>query len=147
MLIEHVAQLLRMHDDAPLHMMLPSGEFLPAHFHITEVGRVQKTFVDCGGTRRESVSCLLQAWSAHDVDHRLKAGKLAKILKMAAGVLESDELPVEVEYGADVAARYFVSKVEVTPQGLLFVLGAKQTECLAPDKCGVAGCDTKSGCC
>jgi hypothetical protein len=146
MLIEQVAQLLTTHRDARLQMVLPSGEFLPAHFHITEVGRVQKTFVDCGGTRRESVSCLWQAWSAHDLDHRLNAGKLAKILKMAAGVLESDKLPIEVEYGADVAAHYFVSTVEVTPKGLLFVLAAKQTDCLAPDKCGV-GCDNKSGCC
>ncbi len=146
MLIEQVARLLTTHRDAPLHVMLPSGEFLPDHFHITEVGRVQKTFVDCGGTRRESVSCLLQAWSAHDLDHRLNAGKLAKILEMAAAVLESDELPVEVEYGADVAAHYFVSNVEVTPKGLLFVLAAKQTDCLAPDKCGI-GCGNKIGCC
>jgi hypothetical protein len=144
--VKQVAEWLTAHHDAPLHIMLPSGEFLPAHFHITEVGRVQKTFVDCGGTRRESVSCLLQAWSAHDVDHRLNAGKLAKILKMAAGVLESDDLPVEVEYGADVAAHYYVSNVELTPKGLLFVLAAKQTDCLAPDKCGV-GCNPKAGCC
>ena len=84
---------------------------------------------------------------ANDLDHRLNAGKLAKILKMAAGVLQSDELPIEVEYGAGAAAHYFVSNVEVTPKGLLFVLAAKQTDCLAPDKCGVTGCDTKSGCC
>jgi hypothetical protein len=145
MIVKQVAELLMAHRDAPLHVMLPSGEFLPAHFHITEVGRAQKTFVDCGGTRRESVSCLLQAWSAHDLDHRLNAGKLAKILTMAAGVLESDELPVEIEYGPDVAAHYFVSNVEVTPKGLLFVLAAKQTDCLAPDKCGI-GCGP-AGCC
>jgi hypothetical protein len=147
MFVKQVADLLASHGDAPLHIMLPSGEFLPAHFHVTEVARVQKKFIDCGGTRRESDSCQLQVWSAHDVDHRLIAGKLAKILKMAETVLESDELALEVEYGADVAAHYFVSNVEVTPKGLLFVLAAKQTDCLAPDKCGVAGCDTQSGCC
>ena len=146
MIVKQVAELLTTHPDAPLHVMLPSGEFLPEHFHITEVGRVQKSFVDCGGTRRESVSCLLQAWSAHDVDHRLNAGKLAKILKMASGVLESDELPVEVEYGADVAAHYFVSNIDITPKGLLFVLAARQTDCLAPDKCGI-GSGTQVGCC
>jgi hypothetical protein len=146
MIVRQFARLLATHCDAAIHMMLPSGEFLPAHFHVTEVGRVQKTFVDCGGTRRESATCLLQAWSAHDVDHRLHAGKLAKILAMAAGILKSDELPVEVEYGADVAAHYFVSNAEVTPSGLLFTLAAKQTDCLAPDKCGI-GCDPNIGCC
>ncbi|MGK0335318.1 MAG: hypothetical protein ACI974_002146, partial [Paraglaciecola sp.] len=35
---------------------LPDGTPVPAHFHVTEVGEVSKTFVDCGGTlRRERV--------------------------------------------------------------------------------------------
>jgi len=29
---------------------LPEGTYLPAHFHMTEVGLVTKHFVDCGGT-------------------------------------------------------------------------------------------------
>ena len=33
---------------AALHLMLPDGSFVPAHFHVTEVGRVQKDFIDCG---------------------------------------------------------------------------------------------------
>jgi len=147
MIVKQVAELLALDGEAALHMMLPSGEFLPAHFHITEVGRVGKKFVDCGGTLRESASCLLQVWSSHDVDHRLSAGKLAKIFKFAEAVLESDELPVEVEYGALVAAQYHVADVEVTPRGLLFVLSGKQTDCLAPDKCGVSGCGATTDCC
>ncbi len=80
------------------------------------------------------------------MDHRLIAGTLSKILRLAAPILESDELPVEVEYGPDVASQYFVSDVEVTPRGLLFVLAGKKTDCLARDKCGVGECST-SGCC
>jgi hypothetical protein len=144
MLVKQLSTLLAHNSAAPLHVMLPTGEFVPAHFHITEVGRVQKTFIDCGGTRRESVSCLLQVWTAHDVEHRLHAGKLAQILRLAVDVLQSDELPVEIEYGADVASQYSVADVEVTPGGLLFVLAGKQTDCLAPDKCGVG---KGSGCC
>ncbi|MEI7863404.1 MAG: DUF6428 family protein, partial [Planctomycetota bacterium] len=38
--------------------MLPDKSFVPAHFHITEVGRVQKDFIDCGGTVRSATTCL-----------------------------------------------------------------------------------------
>lgn len=137
--MKDLTKLLDDHKEAALYIMLPSGEFVPNHFHITEVGRIQKTFVDCGGTHREIVSCLLQAWTAHDVEHRLVAGKLVKILKLGEKVLGSDDLPVEVEYG-DVASQYAVTDVEVTPKGLLFILAGKRTDCLAPDKCGVSKC-------
>ncbi|MFN0017032.1 MAG: DUF6428 family protein [Pirellulaceae bacterium] len=144
--MNQLLRLLETNSEASLHLMLPSGEFVPNHFHITEVGRVQKTFIDCGGTRREAVSCLLQAWTAHDLEHRLTARKLSKILTLAETVLGSYDLPVEVEYGADVASQYVVADVEATPRGLLFVLAGKQTQCLASDKCGIGTCNT-SGCC
>jgi hypothetical protein len=144
--IRELNQLLEDNAEAALQIMLPSGEFIPEHFHVTEVGRVHKQFVDCGGTRRESTSCALQIWTAHDIDHRLAAGKLRKIIDLAAPILESDELRVEVEYGQDVASLYFVADVEVTPRGLLFVLAAKETDCLAKEKCGVESCGTETCC-
>jgi Family of unknown function (DUF6428) len=146
MTAKQLAQILEGNKDSSLHMMLPSGEFIPDHFHVTEIGRVQKNFIDCGGTRRQSLACLLQIWTAYDSEHRLVAGKLANILGLARPILESDELPVEVEYGAKVAAQYRLRNVEATPKGLLFVLAGRQTECLAPDKCGVGECTAK-GCC
>src|SRR5438105_11417294 len=84
--------------DNGLHLMLPDGDFVPAHFHVTEIGRVQKDFIDCGGTTRSAVSCLLQVWVAEDAAHRLTTSKLAAILRLAAPLLGSDQLPVEVEY-------------------------------------------------
>jgi hypothetical protein len=75
-----------------------SVEELVRHFHITEVGHVQKDFIDCGGTRRATSSCVLQAWVAkNDEEHSLQAGKLAKIWKLADKILPSGELLVEVE--------------------------------------------------
>jgi hypothetical protein len=71
---------------------------------------------------------------------------LANIFRLARPVLESDELPVEVEYGVEVAAQYRLMNVEVTPRGLLFVLAGRKTECLAAEKCGVGEC-TSTGCC
>ena len=29
---------------------LPDGSLVPSHFHVTEVGKVTKHFIDCGGT-------------------------------------------------------------------------------------------------
>jgi len=126
-----------------MHWMLPDKSFVPVHYHITEVGRVQRDFIDCGGTVRSVKACLLQIWVANDVDHRLETTKLASIMDIAAPLLQSDELPVEVEYEQGVISQYPIGGMDVTPSGLLFYLGAKHTACLAPDKCRVG--DT--GCC
>lgn len=137
--------VLAQNPGAGLHLMLPGGEFVPAHFHVTEVGRVQKDFIDCGGTTRSSVSCLLQVWVASDTGHRLTAGKLAEILRLAAPLLKSDSLPVEVEYEGAAVSQYPVAAAEVTPGGLLLHLGSKHTDCLAPDRCGIG--PNATGCC
>lgn len=136
---------------ASLHLMLPDGAFVPAHFHVTEVGRVQKDFIDCGGTTRSAAACTLQVWVADDTDHRLAASKLAKIVRLAAPLLKAPDLPVEVEYESGVVSQYPVAAAEVTPSGLLLHLGTKHTACLAQDRCGVvpadAACCTTPACC
>jgi hypothetical protein len=137
--VQKFNHLLAGHPSAALYIMLPSGEFVPDNFHITEVGRVHKQFIDCGGTRREALSCTLQVWVANDTDHRLNSTKLSQIMKVAAGLV-NDDMPVVVVYGSDTVANYPLGDVEVTPKGLLLVLGAKPTACLAPEKCGVEGC-------
>ncbi|QJX00409.1 DUF6428 family protein [Frigoriglobus tundricola] len=131
--------------NAPIHLMLPDGDFVPAHFHVTEIGRVQKDFIDCGGTSRSTVSCVLQVWVAQDTAHRLTAGKLVDILGLAAPLLKSDALPVEVEYEGATVSQFPVASAELTPSGVLFHLGTKHTDCLAPDRCGVGPAGT--GCC
>ena len=81
--------------ELPLTVLWPDGDPIEAHFHVTEVGRVQKDFVDCGGTVRRAVTCLLQTWVGEDVDHRITAGKLLKALEHSARVLGNEDLPVE----------------------------------------------------
>jgi hypothetical protein len=141
--VNEVQNLLAAHPGEKMHFMLPDKSFVPAHFHITEVGRVQKDFIDCGGTVRSATTCLLQVWVAHDVDHRLETTKLAKIMEIAQPLLGSDQLPVEIEYEGDAISQYPLGGAESTPSGLLFYLGSKHTACLAPEKCGVGG----TGCC
>lgn len=143
MTVDELCRALDAHPDARMHWMLPDRSFVPAHYHITEVGRVQKDFVDCGGTVRSTAACLLQIWVADDVDHRLETTKLAAIMRIAAPLLRSSDLPVEVEYEQGVLSQYPLGGMEVTPSGLLFYLGTKHTACLAPEKCKVG--DT--GCC
>jgi hypothetical protein len=136
---------------AAVHLMLPDGDFVPAHFHVTEVGRVHKDFIDCGGTTRSTTTCVLQVWVADDTDHRLDATKLAMIVRLAAPLLKTTALPVEVEYEDGRVSQFPVSAAEVTPSGVLLHLGTKHTACLAPDRCGVdvAGpsCGATPGCC
>lgn len=128
--------------ESALHLMLPGGEFVPAHFHVTEVGRVQKDFIDCGGVTRSAVTCLLQIWVADDFAHRLTTTKLAGVMRMAADLLRGDELPIEVEYEGEAVSQFPVALAEATPAGLLLHLGRKHTDCLAPAACGAG-----SGCC
>src|SRR4051812_8349005 len=98
MTLNAVTGLLVENPTAALHFRLPHGTRVPAHFHVTEVGRVRKDFIDCGGTVRSWERCVLQLWSASDDDHRLAASKLARIIQLAAPLLGPDDLPVEVEY-------------------------------------------------
>jgi hypothetical protein len=143
MTVREFCQILESNPESKMHWMLPDNSFVPAHYHITEVGKVQKDFIDCGGTTRSNKACVLQVWVANDTDHRLETNKLASIMKAAGPLLQSDELPMEVEYEDGTISQYPIGGMEVTPSGILFYLGAKHTACLAPEKCKVGG----SGCC
>jgi hypothetical protein len=133
--------MLRLHPEKGLRLFLPNGDPIPADFHVTEVGHVAKNYVDCGGTVRASATCVLQVWvAANDKDHRLSSGKLASILELAANVVPSDELDVEVEYEDCVISQYPVLAVETGGAELAFTLGSKHTDCLAREACGLESC-------
>src|SRR5712691_5890617 len=74
MKLNELTALLRAHSDSIPRFILPDGEAIPAHFHVTEVGHVAKKFVDCGGTFRDSEACVLQTYVAGDFAHRLTSG-------------------------------------------------------------------------
>lgn len=149
MTIAEFKQHLRSNPDATLRFLLPDGGLIPIHAHVTEVGRVDKTFVDCGGTVRELHSCLLQTWVADDTDHRLPPGKLADILDRASGILRSEDLPVEIEYEDCSVSQFPVSAAEGADGALVFALVTKHTDCLAKDEClpKAETCRPGGGCC
>ena len=120
---------------ANVRFILPNGESVPAHAHVTEVARIDKRFIDCGGTLRNDSLCRLQTWFSDDVDHRLTAGKLAKILDKAGPILQSDDLDVDVEHEAGFITQFPMDSVEVLPGELILHLTERHTACLAMDKC------------
>ena len=120
-----------------VQLVLPGGEAVPQHFHVTEIGGVRKDFIDCGGTQRVSSTCLIQCWVATDVDHRIGTKKVLKIVEMGEKVLAGDFLPVEIEYEEGVISQYPLDDLEVTNEAVVFRLTTKHTDCLAKEKCGI----------
>lgn len=115
-----------------LDFLLPNGAFIPSHFHITEAGLITRHYIDCGGTVRIEKYINFQIWVADDTDHRLNPEKLEKIIQIAEPLWGSEDLNIEVEYQEKSISRYGIYF-----NGTHFLLQAKQTECLAKDKCGV----------
>ena len=135
--ITEFKQALASHPTLPLRFVLPDGQHVPAHAHVTEVARVDKHFVDCGGTRRTESFCRLQVWVAEDTEHRLVAGKLHRILGLAAPLLPQESLPVDAEYEAGYIAQFPLESIAPVDGELHLRLGVRHTACLAQDKCGV----------
>ncbi len=111
---------------------LPNGQFVPSHFHITEVGLITKHFIDCGGDVHEEKLVNLQIWVADDYDHCLEPRSLLNILSLSKKVLNHDDLDIEVEFQTETIGKYDLSFSENA-----FQLVAKQTDCLAKVKCNI----------
>lgn len=115
-----------------VNFQLPDGSFVPEHFHVTEVGVVDKHFIDCGGTERREKVANFQLWNANDTEHRLKPQKLIHIIALSEKILGMEDLEIEVEYQSQTIGKY-----DLGFNGTDFLLLAKQTDCLAKDNCGV----------
>lgn len=115
-----------------LNFKLEDGTFVPGHFHVTEVGKITKNFIDCGGTVRTEEVVNFQLWSADDYDHRLHPEKLISIIELSEKVLGIGNNEVEVEYQAET-----IGKFGLEFDGKNFLLTSKQTDCLAKDNCGI----------
>ncbi len=145
--LSELKSLLTDHADRHFRIRLPDGAAVPISFHVTEVGRLQKTFLDCGGTLRETTTCQLQIWVGEDYQHRIETGKMAAILGKATSILPDDSVPVEIEYEDRVISQYTISNHELLADAVVLVLAHKHTECLAPELCGLPALPSKSPCC
>jgi len=140
-----------------LSFQLPNGDLVPSHFHVTEIGKITKHFIDCGGTERREEVINFQLWNAADYDHRLHPEKLTQIIELSEKVIGLKDASIEVEYQGDT-----IQKFGLDFNGKHFLLTTKQTDCLAKDQCGIpeekpklkfselqtgASCAPGSGCC
>ncbi len=137
MLLQELKSLLAEFSDRHFRISLPGGNPVPLSFHVTEVGHVHKSFLDCGGKPRENRSCQLQIWVGEDYEHRIETGKLAAILDKARALLPDETVPVEIEYEDNVISQYTIRTYELTEDAVVLHLAHKHTECLAPELCGL----------
>ncbi|CAL67162.1 DUF6428 family protein [Christiangramia forsetii] len=135
---------------------LPNGQLVPEHFHVTEVGKISKQFIDCGGTLRHEEKISFQLWEENDYNHRLHPEKLVNIIELAKNKLNLPDAEIEVEYQGESINKF---GLDVKEEG--FILTNTQTDCLAKEDCGIpvskpkvklsqlqnSGCSPKSGCC
>ena len=155
MTIEQIKKVLQ--SAKTIGFKLPNGEAVPAHFHVTEIGKIDKKFIDCGGTLRHELIANFQLWSSDDYDHRLHPEKLLSIIELSQKKLGIEDLDIEVEYQGQTIGKYGLDF-----DGSVFVLTTKLTDCLAKDGCIVPenkmkldlsslttgnSCDPNGGCC
>jgi hypothetical protein len=131
----------------------PDGTSIPKHFHITEVGQINKRFIDCGGTVRDENVIAMQLWESIDFWHRLEPKTLNAIIDLSEEKLNIGNHEVEIEYQSDTIGKYGVAF-----ENGVFKLTTTKTACLALDKCGIptlesvkekvqACCTPGGGCC
>ncbi len=131
------SEVLKQSPNQTFRIEIPTGKLLPQHFHVTEVAKVTRDFVDCGGVRRSEAICVLQTLVASDFDHRLSTTKFSGILEKSA-ILELENcMEVDVEVQGTTIEMYRVKSAEPRDGQLVIKLQNKQTACLAPDKCGL----------
>jgi Family of unknown function (DUF6428) len=124
--------------------VLPNGDCIPAHAHVTEVGHVARSFVDCGGLTGKEEKILLQTHVGDDTDHRLRSDRFAKILQLGNRVIPSADLDVAVEYDCCVVAQYPIAEARSDGQHLNLILRRGRTQCRARER---REPETAAGCC
>ncbi len=134
-----------------LKFTLNDGVAVPNHIHVTEIGQIDKRFMDCGGTVRTESVVSIQLWEGEDFWHRLTPEKLGSVLDMAVTKLGIPNLEVEVEYQTSTIGKFGIELVNGQ-----FMLTTKATNCLAQELCVLplgdsnsssSKCAPNSGCC
>jgi Family of unknown function (DUF6428) len=147
---------IRLHEVETFSIQLPDKTFVPAHFHITEMGIINKKYTDCGNTFREENYFTFQLWFANDIEHRLETNKVLKIVSGIEKNLTTQDLEIQVEY----QDTNTIGKYKLGFNNGNFDLIPTKTTCLAMENCGIplekmkikinelsTSCSPNSGCC
>jgi Family of unknown function (DUF6428) len=124
--------------------VLPDGDYVPAHAHVTEVGHVVRNFIDCGGLTGKDEKVVLQTHVGNDTDHRLRSDRLGKILRLGTRVVPSADLDVDVEYDCCVVSQYPIAEAAPDGEHLNLILQRGRTQCRARER---GEGETADGCC
>jgi uncharacterized protein DUF6428 len=131
--------------------VLPDGDYIPAHAHVTEVGHVVRNFIDCGGLTGQEEKVVLQTHVGNDADRRLRSDRFAKILQLGSRVIPSAALDVDVEYDCCVVAQYPIAAATPDGEHLNLILQRGRTQCRARErrevKTAANCCVTSAACC
>jgi len=138
MTLDALKKLVSRHPATFPRFLLPDGNYVPGHAHITEVGHVVRKFIDCGGETGQEEKVLLQTHLGRDTEHRLR-------------ILPDDQLDVEVEYDCCVVAQYPIAEARLEGEYLELLLSRGRTQCRAGERrksaANEACCGTTAACC
>jgi Family of unknown function (DUF6428) len=131
--------------------VLPDGDYIPAHAHVTEVGHLVRNFIDCGGLSGKEEKVVLQMHVGDDSDHRLRSDRFAKILRLGKRVIRTADLDVDVEYDCCVVAQYPIVNVKPDSEHLNLILQRGRTQCRVRERrqneTAATCCATSVACC
>lgn len=134
---------------------LPGGKRVPPHFHITEIGIIRKTYIDCGGDLRVENLINMQLWYSNDINHKIETTKILKIIQNSEKLLKFQDEEIQIEYQQDTICKFNLE----FKGGSTFKLIKTFTDCIDKESCNIiekpririkknqTKCDPTSGCC
>jgi hypothetical protein len=151
MTLRDLQKTLEKHPGRFPRFVLPDGNYIPAHAHVTEVSHVVRNFIDCGSMTGKEEKIVLQTHVGDDKEHRLRSDRFAKILQLGNRVIRSVDLHVDVEYDCCVVAQYPIAGARPEGNYLDLMLQRGRTQCRARERRKAevthSCCQTASACC
>ncbi len=118
-----------------IDVYLPDGYLIPAHYHLTDVGCVNRYFIDCGGHTREENYIQIQLWLGKDINHRLRATTFLKILEQSQSILNKlatlEQSNIHLEYRKDIVTQYPITDIKSINNKIIINTETLTTQCLA----------------
>ena len=145
MKLRELQSILETNPETFARFVLPDGDCIPAHAHLTEVGHVVRNFIDCGGLSGKEEKIVLQTHVGGDTAHRLRSDRFAKILQLGHRVVPNADLDVDIEYDCCVVAQYPIAEAKPDGNYLKLILRRGHTQCRAREREEKA--KTATGCC
>tara|TARA_A200000113_G_scaffold167580_1_gene152266 strand:+ start:113 stop:577 length:465 start_codon:yes stop_codon:yes gene_type:complete len=139
-----------------VEFQLPNGDYVPSHFHVTEVGLNSKKYIDCGSNIRITNKVNFQLWFADDYNHKISPEKLLRIIELSEKTFMLMDLEIEIEFQQST-----IGVFDLDYKNDIFQLINKKTDCLDKEKCGFKEikiaeysginnqkvCNSEDGCC